>query len=92
MALSALVNNLGPGRRGELEQRTAERHIPLDVIKVELHGALVGKRHEQAADIELGAYFHEYISIILLECLFRIAPQDAVRGRVLESIRRKLDP
>jgi hypothetical protein len=75
-----------------LEQRTAERHIPLDVIKVEFHGALVGKGHEQAPDIKLRANFHEYLSIILLECLLGIAAQNAVLRRVLEGVGRKLDP
>jgi hypothetical protein len=87
-----LVNDFGSGRGSESKQRGADRNIPPNVVKRKLHGALVGKHHEQTPDIKLGAYHHEHLLIIALVPLLRVRAQDAVSGLVLEGVRRKLNP
>jgi len=87
-----LVDHFGSGRGREAKQRGAKRHIPLNVVKVKLHCALVGKDHKQTPDIELGAYYHEHLLIIFLQRLLGVCAQDAVSGLVLEGVGCKLDP
>ena len=55
---SLLVNHFGSRRGRESEKRAAKRDVPLDVVKVKLHSAPVGKGHQEAPDIKLGAYHH----------------------------------
>ena len=41
-ALPLLIDNLGPGGWGELEERGGKRDIPFDTLETELHHAAVG--------------------------------------------------
>ena len=87
-----LIDDFGSGRGSEPKQRAAKRHISPHVVKGELHGALVGKDHDQAADIKLGTYHHEHLVIIPFVSLLGIGAQDAVSGIVLEGVWCKLNP
>ena len=80
-----LVNDFGSGWGNESEQRAANRHIPPNVVKGKLHGALVGKDHQQTADIKLGIYHHEHLVIIPFVSLLGICAQNTISGIVLEA-------
>ena len=87
-----LVDDFGSGRGCEPKQRAAKRHIPSNVVERKVHGALVGKDHEQAPDIKLGTYHHEHLLIIPFVFLLGTCAQDVVRRIVLRGFRRKLNP